>query len=333
MTRVFVAGATGAIGRRLVPQLVDRGYEVFAMARTPAKIDSLREAGAQPVIGDGLDRASTMQAVMGAEPEVVINEMTALTGVMNLRHFDKQFALTNRLRTEGNDNLIEAARAAGARRFIAQSFGNWYAPEGAALKTEEDPLDSDPPASQRRSLSALRHLERAVLGADGLEGLALRYTGLYGPGTAWAEDGEIVRLVRKRQFPMIGDGLGIWSFVHVDDAASATVAAVGRGDPGVYNVADDDPAPTAEWLPELARIVGAPEPRHVPVWLGRLLGGEAVASMFTRIRGAANDKAKRELGWRPRYASWRDGFRYGLSDPLPTSPGGEPEGWRPAASK
>jgi 2-alkyl-3-oxoalkanoate reductase len=313
MTRVFVAGATGAIGRRLVPQLADRGYEVFAMTRTRAKTDSLREAGAHPVIGDGLDRVSTMQAVMGAEPEVVINEMTALTGVMNLRHFDRQFARTNRLRTEGTDNLLEAARAAGARRFVAQSFGNWYAPGGPPVKTEEDPLDSDPPASQRESLSAIRHLERAVLGADDLEGVVLRYTSLYGPGTALADDGEIVRLVRKRQFPLIGDGLGIWSFVHVDDAAGATVAAVERGEPGIYNVADDEPAPTAEWLPELARIVGAPSPRHVPVWLGRLLGGEAVASMFTRIRGAANDKAKRDLGWAPRYASWREGFRDGLS--------------------
>jgi 2-alkyl-3-oxoalkanoate reductase len=315
MTRVFVAGATGAIGRRLVPQLVERGHEVFAMTRTLAKTDSLREAGAHAVIGDGLDRVSTMQAMMSAEPEVVIHEMTALTGVANLRHFDNQFALTNRLRTEGTDNLLDAARAAGARRFVAQSFGNWYAPEGSPVKTEDDPLDPDPPASQRRSFSAVRHLERAVLSADGLDGLVLRYTSLYGPGTAVAEDGEIVRLVRKRQFPIIGDGLGIWSFVHVDDAASATVAAVERGDPGIYNVADDDPAPCAEWLPELASLLGAPTPRHVPVWVGRLLGGEAVASMFTRIRGAANDKARRELGWTPRYASWREGFRYALSDP------------------
>lgn len=315
MTRVFVAGATGAIGRRLVPGLVESGYEVIAMTHSRGKTDVLRAAGARPMLADGLDRVAVMKAVMRSEPEVVIHEMTSLGGVTGLRNFDKQFALTNRLRTEGTDHLLEAARAAGARRFIAQSFGNWgYRRDGSSVTTEEDPLDPDPPASQRRSLAAVRHLERSVLQADGLEGLVLRYASLYGPGTSLTDDGEIVSMLRKRRFPIIGDGRGVWSFVHIVDAASATIAAVERGNPGIYNVADDEPASASEWLPELARIVGAPPPRHLPVWLGRIAGGAAVVSMFTRIRGAANGKAKRELGWTPRYASWREGFRYGLSD-------------------
>jgi nucleoside-diphosphate-sugar epimerase len=320
MTRVFVAGASGAIGKRLVPRLVEGGYEVFAMTRTRAKTDGLRAIGAAPVLADGLDRSAVMEAVMRSEPEVVIHEMTGLHGLTSVRNFDKQFALTNRLRTEGTDHLLEATRAAGARRFIAQSFGNWgYEPTRSRATTEEDPLNPNPPANQRRSFAAVRHLERAVLEAEGLEGLVLRYGGLYGPGTGLADDGDMTPLVRKRRLPIIGDGSGVWSFIHVDDAAAATVAAVERGDPGIYNIVDDEPAPASEWLPELARALGAPPPRHLPVWLGRLAAGDAAVSMFTRIQGSDNSKAKRELGWTPRYASWREGFRYGLAD-MPSEP-------------
>jgi nucleoside-diphosphate-sugar epimerase len=315
--KVFVAGASGAIGKRLVPLLVARGYAVTAMSRHPDPADGLRTLGAEPVCADGLDRDAVVHAVMRAEPDAVIHEMTALSGTTSLRHFDAGFAGTNRLRTDGTDHLLEAARAAGARRFVAQSFGNWnYDPRGSRAKRESDPLDPHPPAQQRRSLAAIRHLEQAVLHADGLDGIVLRYANLYGPGTGIAADGVIVPLLRKRQFPIIGGGTGVWSFVHVDDAAAATVAALEHAEPGVYNIADDHPAPVAAWLPELARALGAKPPRRVPVWLGRLAAGEVGVSMMTRIHGASNAKAKRELGWRPVYASWRQGFRLGLTDSL-----------------
>lgn len=311
--KVFVAGANGAVGKRLVPQLIASGYEVVAMTRSPQHVESLRAAGAEAVVADALDRSAIMKALKRAEPEVVIHELTALTGVKNYRQFDNEFALTNRLRTEGTDYLLEAARAVGARRFIAQSFGNWnYARTGAEPKTEEDPLDPTPPRNQQNSLQAIRHLERAVLGAGGVEGIALRYGNLYGPGTGFAAKGDIAATVRKRGFPIVGDGAGVWSFIHVDDAASATIAAIGRGAPGVYNVADDEPAPVSIWLPELARALGAKPPQHIPVWLGRLVIGEVGVSLMTQIRGASNAKARRELGWAPSYATWRQGFRTGL---------------------
>ena len=318
--KVFVAGATGAIGKRLVPLLVASGYDVVAMTRSPEKVDSLRSAGADPVVADGLDRAAVMKALMYSDPEVVIHEMTGLTGVTSLRNFDKEFALTNRLRTEGTDHLLEGARAAGARRFIAQSYGNWYyARTGSGPKSEDEPLAPDPPAKQRRSVAAIRRLETAVLGADDIEGLALRYGALYGPGTAFAADGEIAAMLRKRLFPIVGDGRGVSSFIHVDDAAAATAAAIECGAPGVYNIADDEPAPVADWLPELARALGAKPPRRVPAWLGRLAAGEVGVSTMTLTRGASNAKAKRELGWRPRYPTYREGFRTGLGDlPVPT---------------
>jgi nucleoside-diphosphate-sugar epimerase len=318
--KVFVAGATGAVGKRLVPLLVAQGYDVVAMTRSAEKVDSLRAIGAEPVIADGLDRAAVIKALMYSEPEVVIHEMTGLAGVTSIRHFDKEFAVTNRLRSEGTDHLIEGARAAGARRLIAQSFGNWYSDRtGPGAKTEEDPLDPDPPAAQRRSFAAVRHLERAVLGTDGIEGLALRYGNFYGPGTALAADGEIAALVRRRRFPIVGVGAGVSSFIHVDDAAAATAAAIERGAPGLYNIADDEPAPVADWLPELARTLGAKPPRRVPVWLARLAVGEVGVSMMTRTAGASNAKAKRELGWRPRYPSYREGFQSGFGDlPIPT---------------
>jgi len=311
--KVFVAGANGAIGKRLVPQLVASGYEVVAMTRSPQHVEPLRAAGAEPVVADALDRSAVMQALKQAEPEVVIHQLTALTGVKNYKQFDDEFALTNRLRTEGTDYLLEAARAVGARRFIAQSYGNWnYARTGAGLKTEEDPFDPTPPHNQRKSLQAIRYVEHAVLNADGIEGVALRYGNLYGPGTGLAADGDIVATVRKRGFPIVGDGAGVWSFIHVADAASATVAAIVRGAPGVYNIDDDEPAPVGIWLPELARAVGAEPPRHIPAWLGRLVIGEVGVSMMTQIRGTTSAKARRELDWTPSYSTWRQGFRTGL---------------------
>jgi 2-alkyl-3-oxoalkanoate reductase len=318
--RVFVAGATGAIGKRLVPLLLASGHEVVAMTRSEEQADRLRALGAEPAVADGLDRAAVLEAVDGAKPEVVVHQMTSLAGAKSFKRFDDEFAVTNELRTAGTDYLLEAARAAGARRLILQSFGNWnYERTGAGLKTEEDQLDPDPPANQRTSLAAIRYLERFAVGSDGLECLALRYGNLYGPGTGFALDGDLVELVRKRRLPIVGDGAGVWSFIHVDDAATATIAASGRGRSGIYNVVDDEPAPVSTWLPELAKAVGAKPPRHIPVWLWRLAIGEVGVSMMTRIRGASNGKARRELDWVPRYASWRDGFRSGLGDvPLPS---------------
>jgi nucleoside-diphosphate-sugar epimerase len=319
--RVFVAGATGAIGKRLVPLLVSRGHEVVAMTRSPDKTASLQAAGAEPVVADGLDRAAVMKAVSRAEPEILIHQMTGLTHMRSLKNFDAEFALTNRLRTDGARILVEAAQAAGARRIVAQSFGNWnYERTGAGLKTEDDPLDPNPPAKQRESLAAIRQLETTIVGAEGIEGIALRYATFYGPGTGFALDGDIVGLVRKRRMPIVGEGGGVWSFIHVDDAAATTIAAIERGAPGVYNVVDDEPAPVATWLPELARAIGAKPPRHIPVWLGRIVIGEVGVSMMTQIQGTSNAKAKRELGWQPGYRSWREGFRTGLGDmPVPTN--------------
>ena len=313
--KVFVAGATGAVGRRLVPLLIAQGHSVVGMTRAPEKAEPLRALGAEPAVADALDRDAVMEAVAGARPDAVIHQLTALTGLKSFRRFDRDFAMTNRLRTEGIDHLLEAARAAGAQRLVAQSYGNWnYRPTGDGPKAEEDPLDPDPPANQAETLAAIRYLEQAVTGAQGIDGIALRCGNFYGPGTALALDGDLVELVRKRRLPIIGDGGGVWSFAHVDDVATATIAALERGAPGIYNVADDEPAPVAEWLPELARQVGGKPPRRVPVWLGRIAAGEVGVSMMTRIRGASNGKAKRELGWQPRYASWREGFRTGLGD-------------------
>ena len=311
--KVFVAGATGAVGAQLVPQLVAGGYEVFAMTRSPQHGEALRAAGAEPVVADALDRSAVMRAVQQAEPEVIIHQLTALTGVKNYKKFDDEFALTNRLRTEGTDNLLEAARAVGARRFIAQSFGNWnYARTGTGLKTEDDPLDPNPPQNQVKSLEAIRHLESAVTGTAGIEGVALRYGNLYGPGTGFGPDGDIVATIRKRGLPLVGNGAGVWSFIHVNDAASAAALAIGKGAPGIYNIADDEPAPVSVWLPDLAKVLGAKPPMRIPVWLARLVVGDVGVSMMTQIRGASNAKAKRELGWQPGYKTWREGFRKDL---------------------
>jgi 2-alkyl-3-oxoalkanoate reductase len=313
--KVFVAGASGALGRQLVPRLVAADHEVVGMTRSEAKRDLVQSLGAHPVVADALDAEEVARVVAEAAPQVILHELTSLPGNLEPRHFDRDFAMTNRLRTEGIDNLLAAARAAGAKRLIAQSYTSWpYARTGGPVKSEEDPLDPEPPQQFRNSLEAIRHLEAAVTGAEGLEGLVLRYGGFYGPGTsvALAPEGEQVEAIRKRRFPVVGGGAGVWSFVQIEDAAAATAAAVERGAPGIYNVVDDDPAPVSEWLPALAAVVGARPPRRVPRWLGRLLAGEAAVVMMTESRGASNAKAKRELGWQPRYASWRDGFREGL---------------------
>ena len=317
--KVFVAGGTGAVGKRLVPLLVAGGYDVVAMTRSRSGETKLRAMGAAPVLADGLDRAAVMQAVMRAEPEVVIHEMTSLARAKSFKKFDAAFALTNRLRTEGLDYLLEAAVAAGARRFVAQSYGNWnYERTGSVPKTEEDPFDPEPPANQRQTMAAIRYLEGKVLGRTELDGIALRHANHYGPGTGFALDGDLVALVRKRQLPIIGDGAGVWAFSHVDDLAQATLAAMERGRPGVYNLVDDYPAPAAEWISALAEAVGAKPPRRVPVWLGRLAAGEVGVSMMTQIRGTSNAKAKRELAWAPRFPSYREGFREGLGQlPVP----------------
>jgi nucleoside-diphosphate-sugar epimerase len=313
--KVFVAGATGALGKQLVPMLVEQGHEVTGMTRTPSKQDLVRELGARPAVADALDPEAVAQAVAEAEPKVVIHQLTAIDAAAFGRSLDKTFALTNRLRTEGTDHLLAAANAAGARRFIAQSFAGWpFERTGGPIKTEEDPLQASPPKTVSETLGAIKYLEATVTGAEGIEGLALRYGGFYGPGTSLAvnPDGEQVEMVRKRRFPIVGNGAGIWSLVHIHDAAEATAAALDRGRAGAYNVVDDEPAPVSVVLPELAKAVGAKAPRHFPRWVGRLLAGDGMTIMMTEVRGASNAKAKRELGWELRYPSWRLGFREGL---------------------
>jgi nucleoside-diphosphate-sugar epimerase len=313
--KVFVAGATGALGRQLVPMLVGAGHEVTGMTRTPAKQDLIRQLGARPAVADGLDPEAVAQAVAEAEPEAVVHQLTAIDPSTFSRSIDKMFAVTNRLRMEGLDHLLTAAQAAGARRFIAQSFAGWpFERTGGPVKTEEDPLQESPPKTVSQTLGAIRYLESTVTGAEGIEGVALRYGGFYGPGTSVAlnPDGEQVAMLRKRRLPMIGNGEGVWSFVHIHDAASATLAALDRGEPGLYNVVDDEPAPVRVILPALAEAIGAKPPRRLPRWLGRLIAGEANVIMMTEVRGASNAKAKRELGWELRYPSWRLGFREGL---------------------
>jgi nucleoside-diphosphate-sugar epimerase len=302
--RVFVTGATGALGRHLVPGLIAAGHEVTATTRTPGKVAQLREAGAEPVVVDGLDREAVIAAVRAAAPEVIMHQMTALADMRSLRRVDREFAATNELRTRGTDNLLAAAARAGTRRVIAQGHNFVYERSGGPVKSEEDPLDSRPVPSAARTVAAMKHVDRTVpLMAP--EGIVLRYGTFYGPG---ASD-PLLDAVRKRQMPVIGGGTGIWSFIEITDAAAATLAAVDRGAPGVYNIADTDPAPVAEWLPYLAEIAGAKPPLHLPAWLGRLLGGEFVVEEMTNGRGCSNEKARKVLGWEPRYASWREGFR------------------------
>ena len=296
--RVFVAGATGAIGARLVPRLVRQGHEVIGTSRSRDNADRLLTLGAQAAVLDLLDRAAVREAVVAARPDAIVHQATALAGASDFKHFDQTFAATNRLRTVGTDVLLAAAREAGTRRFVAQSYAGWpYAPDGGPVKTEDDPLDPTPVPEMSETLAAIEHLERSVVAAGGL---ALRYGGFYGsPHDAQLEP------VRKRQLPIVGDGDGVWSFVHLDDAAAATALALERGEPGVYNVVDDEPAPVREWLPALAAAIGAKPPRKVP---RRLVAGEPAVMLMTESRGASNAKAKSRLGWTLRYPSWREGF-------------------------
>jgi 2-alkyl-3-oxoalkanoate reductase len=300
--RVFVAGATGVIGRHLIPLLVADGHEVTGTTRSGDNSKKITALGATPVVVDGLDREAMLEAVAGAKPEVVIDEMTALSNLKNLRNPDRAFAVTNELRTAGTDYLLEAARRAEVPRFIAQSFaGSTNQRTGGPVKTEDDPLDPDPPAGARATVAAIKHLERVVKD-DG--GIVLRYGGLYGHGAS----GQMLGPVRKRQFPIVGGGAGIWSFCEVTDAAAATAIAVTTGEPGIYNIVDDEPAAVSQWLPYLARCLDAKPPRRLPAWLARPLAGEFGVLSMTAWRGCSNAKAKRDLGWTPRYASWREGF-------------------------
>jgi 2-alkyl-3-oxoalkanoate reductase len=307
--RIFVAGATGAVGRQLVPALVLAGHSVVGLTRTPAKAESVWKMGAEPVVADGLDAAAIRAAVVSAAPEVIIHEMTDLGGATDLRHFDRAFAGSNRLRTRGTDHLLAAAREAGVKRFIAQSYCGWpYARVGVAVKTENDELDWDPPAELRRTLAAIRYLERIVTSSPGPEGIVLRYGSFYGFGTGML-DRSVIEQIRHRRVPLVGDGAGWWSILHVDDAASATLSAVERGSAGnIYNIVDDEPAQAREWLPALAEMLGARPPFHVPAWIARLVAGDHIVSMMTQGRAGSNAKAKRELDWRPAHPSWREGF-------------------------
>ena len=299
--RVFIAGAGGAIGARLVPQLVERGHEVIGSSRTPEKADRLRALGAEPVTLDVLDADAVRRAVGTAVPDAIVHQATALAGMSDFKHFDRSFAATNRLRTAGTDALLAAAREFGISRFVAQSYAGWpYAREGGPVKSEDDPLDPTPVGAMRETLAAIRHLEQSATDAGGV---ALRYGGFYG-----SPDDAQLEPVRTRRFPIVGDGAGVWSFVHLDDAAAATVLALEQRATGIYNVVDDDPAPVREWLPVLAAAIGAKPPRHVPRWLARLAAGEVGVVLMTETRGASNRKAKEELGWTLRHPSWRRGF-------------------------
>jgi nucleoside-diphosphate-sugar epimerase len=311
--RVLVAGATGAMGTELVPRLADAGHEVFAMVRSESTKARAAQLGAVPVIADALDRAQVEAAVRQAAPEVIIDQLTAI-GRIDTRHFERSFAATNRLRIDGTDNLLAAARATGVRRFVAQSNGAFtYSRTGGPVKSEEDSLDRSPVSQMASMIAAIEHLEKNVLGAAWTEGIVLRYGGFYGPGTSLAPGSEQLEMIRSRRFPVVGDGGGVWSFIHVADAADATVAAVESGGRGVYNIVDDDPATVAEWLPELAALLGAKEPMRVPRFVGRLAAGRAGVVLMTELRGASNAKAKRELGWTLRYPSWRQGFKEELA--------------------
>lgn len=307
--RVFLAGATGVIGRRLLPRLLEAGHDVTAMTRREDRAAALREAGAMPAVCDVFDAEGLRAAVGAAQPEVVVHELTDLPQALDPRKTEKQLAGNDRIRTEGTRNLVAAAVAAGARRMVAQSIAFAYAPTGEGFKREDDPLWDDAPWPWSRSVAALRELDDAVTNTDGVEGLVLRYGFFYGPGSAYAPGGHYEREVRRRRFPVVGRGSGVFSFVHVDDAANATVAALDRAAPGIYNVVDDEPAPARDWLPAYAEAIGAKRPRRVPRFLARLLAGEYAVMLSTELRGASNERAKSELGWTPRYASWRQGFR------------------------
>lgn len=314
--RIFLAGATGAIGRRLTPLLVQAGHQVVALTRSPEKLASLREQGVEPLLADALSREQLREAVLQAKPEAVIDLLTALPPALDIHRLQRDLAVTDRLRSDGTRDLVAAARDAGAKRLIAESVAFAYMPLArhpgrAPLRVEQDPLDHEAAGPFKHSVNALQSLEQEVRAADGIDGIVLRYGYLYGPGTAFSTDGALVNAIRRRRLPLVGAGGGVWSFVHVDDAAAATFAALG-GPPGTYNIVDDEPAPVSEWLPQLAKTIGAPAPRRVPVTLARALAGPYAVRTMTRTDGASNARAKQELGWRPQIASWRDGFRTAL---------------------
>src|ERR687892_403548 len=322
LMKVFVAGATGVLGRALVPELVARGHEVVGMTRRASKQELVRSLGARPVVADALDPDAVAEAVASAEPEVIVHQLTALSGKMSMRdaRHPERFRgaiMTNRLRTEATDHLLAAGRALGARRFVAQSIAAFrFGRTSGPVQTGATPLcHNDPPVGLRAGLEAILYLEQAVTRIEWGEGLALRYGGFYRPGTGISLDRDAVMAgpVRKRRFPIVGDGGGVWSLIHIEDAAAATAIAVERGRPGIYDIVDDDPAPVREWLPVLASALGAKPPRRIPRWLGRLAAGEIATLMMTDAQsGASNEKAKRELGWQLRYPSWRQGFAQGL---------------------
>jgi nucleoside-diphosphate-sugar epimerase len=310
--RVFVAGASGAVGRPLVRKLVAAGHEVTGMTRSEKKAEAVRAAGARAAVVDVFEADALRAATLEASPEVVVHELTALPERMNFRD-QELYTATNRLRTEGTRNLLEGARAAGARRFVSQSIAFAYRNDGSRVKSEDDPLLDSAPGPFEGGITALREMEAMVLGADGLDGLVLRYGFFYGPGTHYGGEGSIVADVRRRRLPIVGKGSGVFSFIHVDDAADATVAAIERGAPGVYNITDDEPAAMSEWVPVLAEAAGAKRPLRVPLWLAKLAGGKQAGTFASELRGASNEKAKRELGWQPAHPSWRTGFREVLS--------------------
>ena len=306
--KVFVAGATGAIGRPLVPQLIEAGHQVTAITRSKEKLGELYELGAEPIVCDVFDAGRLGSVVARAEPDAVINQLTDLPQSLNPRKLGEYYAANNRVRREGTMNLLDAASGAGVRRFLVQGAAYWYAQTGGAVKTEEAPLYLDAPSPIGPAVQTIKYVEDTVLSAEGLEGVVLRYGFFYGPGTWYAKDGDVGRQVRKRRYPMIGHGEGTYSFIHVDDAASATVAALERAKPGVYNVVDDEPATAAEWMPMYAEALGAKRPPRVPAFVARLIAGDAIVKWSLGLRGASNQKIKEETGWHPRYTSWRQGF-------------------------
>lgn len=307
--KILLAGASGAMGQALIPRLNQLGHQVVGVVRKDSSAAGVAALGAEPMVMDALDAEAVQRSMDRVRPQAVLHQLTAIPKKIDIRHFDKEFAVTNRLRTEGTANLMKAAVNVGCEIFVAQSFGGWiYARTGEALKTEEDAFDPNPPSRLRTTLEALRFLEETVLAEKRIKGVVLRYGYFYGPHTAIGLGGDTIEEIRKRKVPLVGGGTGVWSFVQIDDAAAATVAALRAAKPGIYNIVDDDPAPVSEWLPFLAQAAGAKPPFHVPSWLARMLVGDHLVTMMTEARGVSNAKAKRELGWTPTWASWRQGF-------------------------
>jgi len=315
--KIFIAGATGAIGKRLVPLLISEGHRVTGSTRTEGKFDAIRALGAEAVVLDGLDQPAINAAIASFRPDVVVHQMTSLSSLKSLKHFDEDFEQTNRLRTLGTEYLLAAARSVGAKKFIAQSYAGWPNNRtGPRVQTEDAPYETNPPESMRKSLQAIVTLESFVRNASDITAIALRYGSFYGPGTSLGADGDVTNMVRHRKFPVVGTGAGVWSFLHVEDAAQATKLAIDRAPAGIYNIVDDEPAEASQWLPYLADCLDAKPPRHIPVWLAKFAIGEAGVLFMTEMRGASNAKAKREFNWQPAFASWREGFRRGLADPV-----------------